>query len=72
MPDRDVVMRGTARTPIRRCGGAIALGHLIGGTGTRLVAPLLHESRRRGEATGIATLCVSGGMGMAMGIEVLL
>lgn len=52
-------------------GGAIALGHPIGCTGTRLVVTLLYELRRRGNATGIATLCVSGGMGMAMGIEVL-
>ncbi|MGD9904742.1 MAG: acetyl-CoA C-acyltransferase [Vicinamibacterales bacterium] len=52
-------------------GGAIALGHPIGCTGTRMVVTLLHELRRRGKARGIATLCVSGGMGMAMGIEVL-
>ena len=51
-------------------GGAIALGHPIGCTGARLVVTLLHELRRRGKATGIATLCVSGGMGMALGIEV--
>jgi acetyl-CoA C-acetyltransferase len=52
-------------------GGAIALGHPIGCTGTRIVVTLLHELRRRGAARGIATLCVSGGMGMAMGIEVM-
>ena len=52
-------------------GGAIALGHPIGCTGTRIVVTLLHELRRRGASRGIATLCVSGGMGMAMGIEVL-
>lgn len=51
-------------------GGAIALGHPIGCTGTRMVVTLVHELRRRGATTGIATLCVSGGMGMAMGIEV--
>jgi acetyl-CoA C-acetyltransferase len=51
-------------------GGAIALGHPIGCTGTRIVVTLLHELRRRGGGTGIATLCVSGGMGMAMAIEV--
>ncbi|MGE0814463.1 MAG: acetyl-CoA C-acyltransferase [Vicinamibacterales bacterium] len=50
-------------------GGAIALGHPIGCTGARIVVTLLHEMRRRGAATGIATLCVSGGMGMAMGLE---
>jgi acetyl-CoA C-acetyltransferase len=51
-------------------GGAVALGHPIGCTGARIVVTLLHELRRRGSSTGIATLCVSGGMGMAMGIEV--
>jgi acetyl-CoA acetyltransferase len=52
-------------------GGAIALGHPIGCTGTRIVVTLVHELRRRGASRGIATLCVSGGLGMAMGIEVL-
>jgi acetyl-CoA C-acetyltransferase len=52
-------------------GGAIALGHPIGCTGTRIVVTLLHELRRRGAARGIATLCVIGGLGMAMGIEVM-
>lgn len=52
-------------------GGAIALGHPIGCTGTRLVVTLLYELQRRRQATGIVTLCVSGGMGMAMGVEVL-
>ena len=50
-------------------GGAIALGHPIGCTGTRIVVTLLHELQRRGARRGLATLCVSGGMGMAMGIE---
>ena len=52
-------------------GGAIALGHPIGCTGARIVVTLVHELRRRGASTGIATLCISGGMGMAMGIEVV-
>jgi acetyl-CoA C-acetyltransferase len=46
-------------------GGAIALGHPIGCTGTRIVVTLLHEMRRRGARRGLATLCVSGGMGVA-------
>jgi acetyl-CoA C-acetyltransferase len=50
-------------------GGAIALGHPIGATGARLVVTLLHELERRGTARGLATLCVSGGMGMALAIE---
>ena len=50
-------------------GGAIALGHPIGCTGARIVVTLLHELERRGGARGLATLCVSGGMGMALAIE---
>jgi acetyl-CoA C-acetyltransferase len=50
-------------------GGAIALGHPIGGTGTRITVTLLHELRRRKAKRGVATLCVSGGMGMALAIE---
>lgn len=47
-------------------GGAISLGHPIGATGARIVVTLLHELRRRGGERGVATLCVSGGMGMAV------
>jgi acetyl-CoA C-acetyltransferase len=50
-------------------GGAIALGHPIGATGTRIVVTLLYEMLRRKAKRGLATLCVSGGMGMAMAIE---
>ena len=50
-------------------GGAIALGHPIGCTGARILVTLLHEMRRRGTPLGLATLCVSGGMGMAMVVE---
>jgi acetyl-CoA C-acetyltransferase len=52
-------------------GGAIALGHPIGATGTRIVVTLLYEMLRRKARRGLATLCVSGGMGMAMAIEAL-
>jgi len=50
-------------------GGSIALGHPIGCTGTRIVVTLLYEMMRRQARRGLATLCVSGGMGMAIGIE---
>ena len=50
-------------------GGAIALGHPIGCTGTRIVVTLLHEMKKRQARRGLATLCVSGGMGMAMAFE---
>jgi len=46
-------------------GGAIALGHPIGATGARIVVTLLHELRRRKGESGLATLCISGGMGLA-------
>jgi acetyl-CoA C-acetyltransferase len=50
-------------------GGAIALGHPIGATGARISTTLLHEMKRSGVKTGIATLCISGGMGMAVLFE---
>ena len=50
-------------------GGAIALGHPIGCTGARILVTLLYEMLRREERLGLATLCVSGGMGMAMALE---
>jgi len=50
-------------------GGAIALGHPIGCTGTRILVTLIYEMQRRGARRGLATLCVSGGMGMAMAVE---
>jgi len=50
-------------------GGSIALGHPIGCTGARILVTLLHELERRGATRGLATLCVSGGMGMAVAIE---
>ena len=52
-------------------GGAIALGHPIGCTGTRILVTLLHEMLKRKSRLGIATLCVSGGMGIAMAVEAL-
>jgi acetyl-CoA C-acetyltransferase len=50
-------------------GGAIALGHPIGATGARIVVTLLHELVRCGGKRGLATLCMSGGMGMAVEFE---
>ena len=50
-------------------GGAIALGHPIGCTGARITVTLLHEMLKRKSKRGAATLCVSGGMGMAMVLE---
>lgn len=50
-------------------GGAIALGHPIGATGARMLVTLLYEMQRRSVKRGLATLCVSGGLGMAMAVE---
>ena len=50
-------------------GGAIALGHPIGASGARIVVTLLHEMKKRSAKRGLATLCIGGGMGIAMCIE---
>ncbi|HEV7277804.1 MAG TPA: acetyl-CoA C-acetyltransferase [Devosiaceae bacterium] len=50
-------------------GGAIALGHPIGASGGRVMVTLLHEMRRRQARRGVATLCIGGGMGIAMAVE---
>jgi acetyl-CoA acetyltransferase len=47
-------------------GGAIALGHALGNSGTRILVTLVHEMRRRSIRFGIASLCVGGGMGVAV------
>lgn len=52
-------------------GGAIALGHPLGATGAKIMITLLYEMIRRGEKRGIATLCVGGGQGMAILLELL-
>jgi acetyl-CoA C-acetyltransferase len=50
-------------------GGAISLGHPIGATGARIVVTLLHEMKKRGARRGMATLCISGGLGLALLVE---
>jgi acetyl-CoA C-acetyltransferase len=50
-------------------GGAIALGHPIGASGARILVTLLHEMQRRGAHKGLATLCIGGGMGIALAVE---
>ena len=50
-------------------GGAIALGHPLGATGTRLVLTLMHELRRKGLRYGVASACIGGGQGIAMVLE---
>lgn len=50
-------------------GGAIAIGHPIGASGTRILVTLLHEMKKRDAKRGLATLCIGGGMGIAMCVE---
>ncbi|MGE8358150.1 MAG: acetyl-CoA C-acetyltransferase, partial [Microvirgula sp.] len=50
-------------------GGAIALGHPIGASGCRVLVTLLHEMQRREAGKGLATLCIGGGMGVALAVE---
>jgi acetyl-CoA C-acetyltransferase len=50
-------------------GGAIAIGHPIGASGARVLVTLLHEMGKRGAKKGLATLCIGGGMGIAMCVE---
>ncbi|HEX7052508.1 MAG TPA: acetyl-CoA C-acetyltransferase [Burkholderiales bacterium] len=50
-------------------GGAIALGHPIGASGCRILVTLLHEMQKRGAGKGLASLCIGGGMGVAMAVE---
>ena len=52
-------------------GGAIAIGHPIGASGARILTTLLHEMKRSGASKGLATLCVGGGMGVAMCVEAI-
>ena len=50
-------------------GGAIAIGHPIGASGTRVLVTLLYEMQKRNAKKGLATLCIGGGMGIAMCVE---
>jgi acetyl-CoA C-acetyltransferase len=52
-------------------GGAVALGHPIGASGARVLTTLLHALRDRGKKRGIATLCLGGGNGVALAVEML-
>jgi acetyl-CoA C-acetyltransferase len=52
-------------------GGAIALGHPIGASGARILVTLLYDMRRTGASRGLATLCIGGGMGVAMAVETI-
>ena len=50
-------------------GGAIAIGHPIGASGCRILVTLLHEMQKRDAKKGLASLCIGGGMGVALAVE---
>ena len=60
---------GWDRSKVNVNGGAIALGHPIGASGARILITLLHEMQKRSAKRGLATLCIGGGMGIAMCVE---
>ncbi|PHY18871.1 acetyl-CoA C-acetyltransferase [Caulobacter sp. BP25] len=60
---------GLDPTKVNVNGGAIAIGHPIGASGARVLTTLLHEMKRSGAQKGLATLCIGGGMGVAMCVE---
>jgi acetyl-CoA C-acetyltransferase len=62
---------GLDRDRVNVNGGAIALGHPLGASGTRLMLTLLLELRRRGKKRGLATACIGGGQGIAAIVEAL-
>ncbi|WP_369433736.1 acetyl-CoA C-acyltransferase [Psychromonas sp. MME1] len=67
---RDKAIGVIDRAKLNVNGGAIALGHPVGATGGRLILTLLHELRRRGGQRGLATLCIGGGQGASLALEV--
>ena len=60
---------GLGHAKINVNGGAIALGHPIGASGCRMLVTLLHEMARRDAKKGLASLCIGGGMGVALAVE---
>jgi len=62
---------GLDREKVNVNGGAIALGHPLGMSGTRLLLTLLLELRRRGKRRGLATACIGGGQGIAAVVETI-
>ena len=60
---------GWDTTKVNVNGGAIAIGHPIGASGARVLVTLLHEMQKRDAKKGLATLCIGGGMGVAMCVE---
>ena len=57
------------KTKVNITGGAIALGHPIGASGARVLVTLIHNLERLNKKKGVAALCIGGGMGIAMAVE---
>ena len=68
---RDLGQQGAEVDPahVNLTGGAIALGHPIGASGARVLTTLIHQLRRTGKETGVASLCIGGGMGIALVLQ---
>lgn len=62
---------GISKDKINIHGGSIALGHPLGASGTRVLVTLINGLRKTGKKRGVASLCVGGGMGVAMAIELV-
>lgn len=62
---------GISQEKINIHGGAIALGHPLGASGTRILVTLIYALRRIGGKKGVAALCIGGGMGIALAIELV-
>ena len=60
---------GIEKNKVNVNGGAIALGHPIGASGARILVTLIHEMKRQKKNKGCATLCIGGGMGIALCVE---
>ena len=60
---------GLPKEKVNVNGGAIAIGHPIGASGTRIIVTLIHEMKKRNAKKALATLCIGGGMGIAMCVE---
>jgi acetyl-CoA C-acetyltransferase len=60
---------GWDQSKINVNGGAIAIGHPIGASGCRILVTLLHEMQKRDAKKGLASLCIGGGMGVALAVE---
>jgi acetyl-CoA C-acetyltransferase len=60
---------GIPEDKVNVCGGAIAIGHPIGGSGARVLTTLLHQMKRTGAKRGVASLCLGGGNAVSMLVE---